>query len=78
MDDTHDRPSDPIDAAQETAEFFLKLALKNQRQNESRTIPEGNDCEDCGVIILPARREAQPYCTRCIACQSEHEINAWR
>lgn len=31
------------------------------------------DCQDCDNEIEPARREAMPSATRCIACQTRFE-----
>lgn len=30
-------------------------------------------CRDCGYVIEPARRAANPRAVRCIECQREHE-----
>ncbi|MGZ2500415.1 TraR/DksA family transcriptional regulator [Rhizobium leguminosarum] len=32
-----------------------------------------SDCQDCEKEIEPARREAMPSATRCIACQTRSE-----
>lgn len=42
----------------------VKRARENLKQGESRS-----ECEDCGELIPPARREALPGVSRCVACQ---------
>lgn len=73
--------ADEIDRAQANDEFFLGLALKNRvlgaRDLGCNQTPASNPhplhCEDCGEKIPEARRQAQPGCTRCLACQTEFE-----
>jgi phage/conjugal plasmid C-4 type zinc finger TraR family protein len=32
------------------------------------------DCEDCDDLIPPERRLAAPFATRCVGCQTAHEL----
>ena len=31
------------------------------------------ECEGCGELIPPERRQAAPFATRCLPCQAGHE-----
>lgn len=33
-----------------------------------------DDCEDCGEVISPARRQYAPFAIRCVHCQSRFEL----
>lgn len=33
------------------------------------------DCDDCGELIPPERRQAAPFATRCIGCQAAVEMH---
>ncbi len=73
---------DEIDQAQEANEQFQADALRVHWRRQ----PLGMGlefCEDCGEAIPEARRRAMPSCTRCVACQGEHEhlqeiLSHWR
>lgn len=65
--------SDIFDRAQE-----LELRQREEALAAfASTISHGNSyshCDDCGDPIPDARRKAVPGCTRCVDCQSLHEL----
>jgi phage/conjugal plasmid C-4 type zinc finger TraR family protein len=63
----------PCDKAQE---FELADWERNQRAavHPAEAVPSAFFCEDCDDEIPPARREAQPGCTRCAECQGIFEL----
>ncbi len=57
-------------AVQEQIDATVEDAIKRSREN----IPSGEsrkECEECGVEIPEARRQALPGVRLCVACQSE-------
>jgi len=64
---------DAADRAQrlEEAERAEVLALRHAAG--MRLAPHSDECLECGATILAARRQALPFCTRCVACQTRHE-----
>lgn len=61
--------ADPIDIAQANAERWNDNAI-NARVRLPETVAVNTECLECGEPISPARREAAPYATRCVECQS--------
>lgn len=62
-------------AVQEQIDATIEDAVKHARDQ----IPQGDsltNCEECGKIIPPARREAVPGVRLCITCQAEHDKEA--
>lgn len=53
----------------------------NDRRAVLASLMEGpgrTRCDDCEKPIPELRRKAYPSCTRCVACQSEHEGGYFR
>jgi DnaK suppressor protein len=76
---------DAADAAfdagsEEIASQLAELEAKELRQVEwaMKKIKSGTygTCEGCQVKIPVARLNALPYCTLCVTCQREHEVDA--
>jgi len=69
---------DEMDLCQQINEELIDDALAGRGRNR----PHHNSlthCEDCDEPIPEARRQAVPGCTRCVTCQTEHELLAnWR
>ncbi len=69
--------ADIIDAAQEAEALARLEALNSMPVAELGTGPQIIDgkacCVDCDGEIQPARLKARPGCSRCTACQDEHE-----
>lgn len=65
--------SDPADLANDYAEQFLQRSLDAQRQAAGQVTGGALECEDCDVVIPQARREALPFCSTCVDCQSVRE-----
>lgn len=65
--------SDPADLANDYAEQFLQRSLDAQRQAAGQVTGGALECEDCGIAIPQARREALPFCSTCVDCQSIRE-----
>lgn len=63
---------DEADYAQRYNQLHDTMALAAQMANMP-TGPAATTCVDCDQPIPEARRQAAPGCTRCIACQSDHE-----
>ncbi|KAA0011162.1 TraR/DksA family transcriptional regulator [Billgrantia pellis] len=63
--------ADNADIATELMERRLEGALANRH----RPLPVATDpyCEECGIEIPAARRQAAPWATTCIVCQSHRE-----
>lgn len=61
--------SDIFDRAQEQAQRWNDNAV-NARARLPATVAVNTECLECGEPISPARREAAPYATRCVECQS--------
>lgn len=60
-----------FDRTEELAEKERQAGIRRLQEELQR---DGrNDCQDCEDEIEPARREAMPSATRCIACQLRHE-----
>ena len=66
--------ADDLDRAAQYAQKELAYRLAGVRSGanngEKQSLAE---CADCGDDIPDARRLAAPGCTRCVACQTEHE-----
>lgn len=63
--------ADNADIAAELMERRMEAALSSRL---SLRIPNPDpECEDCGHEIPQARREAAPWATTCIECQSIRE-----
>ncbi|MCG8643230.1 MAG: TraR/DksA C4-type zinc finger protein [Desulfobacterales bacterium] len=64
---------DDCDLGRMNAALFLDLALDRARQGQSsgQSLAE---CVDCGEAIPEKRRRAVPGCRRCVACQTDFEI----
>ncbi|WP_313128114.1 TraR/DksA C4-type zinc finger protein [Stutzerimonas nitrititolerans] len=60
--------ADAADYGNEQAEYLLDVALA--RRAPLPTGPSSTHCEECGVEIPQARREAAPGCLTCIDCQT--------
>ncbi|KAF7600711.1 MAG: hypothetical protein CGU28_10290 [Candidatus Dactylopiibacterium carminicum] len=62
----------PADIAQdrELEEWSRPQSEAAQHDTE---LPAAFFCEDCEIEIPPERRDAQPGCTRCAACQADYE-----
>jgi phage/conjugal plasmid C-4 type zinc finger TraR family protein len=67
---------DDIDRSQAVNEDFQAFALDLNRRSREPANYTGTNCVDCEEEIPQARREAQPGCKRCVACQTLHEN--WR
>lgn len=66
------------DNADRAAELMEKR-LEDSLANRPRWIgfdPGAADCEDCGAEIPTPRRQAAPWATTCIECQSIRERRA--
>lgn len=63
--------SDEIDIANDTADFYLSLALSNRPTASGQ--PSLAECSDCGDAIPQARRLAVPGVALCLSCQSALE-----
>ncbi|ARQ59203.1 TraR/DksA family transcriptional regulator [Rhizobium sophoriradicis] len=60
-----------FDRAEELAEKERQAGIRRLQAELQR---DGRfDCQDCENEIEPARREAMPSATRCIACQARFE-----
>jgi phage/conjugal plasmid C-4 type zinc finger TraR family protein len=70
--------TDPIDRANDTAQFFNNLALRRHRQGRTPLdeVWAGGVvvCADCDQAIPSARLKAVPDCERCVDCQTVYEI----
>lgn len=65
---------DQFDLAQELDGRFLRDHIDKQLRQSRADVGHGTtDCIDCGEIIPPGRREAEPGCVRCIFCQEKLE-----
>ncbi len=60
--------ADVIDRGNEQAEYLLEVALA--RRAQLPTGPSATHCEECGVEIPQARRDAAPGCRTCVDCQN--------
>lgn len=65
--------ADPADVANDYAEQFLARALTAHSQTANKADGGSLECEDCDVAIPQARREALPFCSTCVDCQSIRE-----
>ncbi|MGP5308068.1 TraR/DksA family transcriptional regulator [Vreelandella alkaliphila] len=66
--------ADNADIAAELMERRMEAALSSRL---SLYIPNPDpECEDCGQEIPQARRDAAPWATTCIECQSIREQKA--
>jgi len=63
--------SDDVDRANDTAGFYLDLAMANRPAPS--LAPSRQFCENCGVPIPAARREAVSGVTMCVDCQADDE-----
>jgi phage/conjugal plasmid C-4 type zinc finger TraR family protein len=70
--------TDPIDRANDTAQFTNELAIHQHRIDHAlpaQLVVDGVvECMDCGMDIPTQRLAALPDCVRCIDCQTMHEI----
>ena len=53
----------------------MALAAHFQRVKDEQTGMTFLNCIDCGDEIPQKRRENEPGCQRCVACQTKHEGN---
>ncbi|MCC5882507.1 MAG: TraR/DksA family transcriptional regulator [Halomonas sp.] len=67
--------ADNADIATELMENRLAAALAS-RQSTYHQVVIDSECEDCGFEIPAARRQAAPWATTCIDCQSIREQRA--
>ncbi|WP_413615731.1 TraR/DksA family transcriptional regulator [Halomonas cupida] len=67
--------ADIADIATEIQERHLEVAMAN-RPRWTGVDMAAADCEECGNEIPAARREAAPWATTCIECQSIRERRA--
>lgn len=71
--------SDPIDSANDMAQFANDLALHQhrlERQYEAslqQVVDGAVECLDCGVEIPAGRLAALSDCVRCVDCQIAYE-----
>ncbi len=67
--------TDDIDRAQAREAELLADALRDhaRRARNGLGAASAQDCSDCGEPIPEARREAQPGCQFCVACQARIE-----
>lgn len=61
--------ADIFDKAQENAQRWIDNVI-SARPKISESVATNMECLECGEPISPARREAAPYATRCVECQS--------
>ncbi len=70
--------TDPIDRANDTAQFSNNLAIRQHRIDHAlpaQLVVDGVvECIDCGDEIPAKRLSALPNCVRCIDCQTMYEI----
>ncbi|MDA8164074.1 MAG: TraR/DksA family transcriptional regulator [Desulfobacteraceae bacterium] len=66
---------DEIDIAQNHWELLLSARINNLRQKATGADASATECEECGVEIPEARRQAVPGCTLCVDCQEKTEAN---
>lgn len=64
--------ADNADRATELMEQTLDHALAT-RTSQTSVVWARAECEECGEEIPAARREAAPWATTCIECQSIRE-----
>lgn len=64
--------ADAADMAFETIEHDLSIRLSAMALSEEEALAP--ECEDCGLNIPKKRREAVPWATTCIDCQSIREM----
>jgi phage/conjugal plasmid C-4 type zinc finger TraR family protein len=68
---------DIIDEAQRAEALEIRAALGARavrRMAETMRVTR-EICEDCGVTIPEARRRAVPGCIRCVACQTQADLD---
>lgn len=65
--------ADNADIATELMEQRLEGALANRPRWPEGELATHPDCEECGDEIPAARRQAAPWATTCVACQSLRE-----
>ena len=64
--------ADNADRAAVTIQQSLEATLANRARLATQAA--NDDCIDCGDKIPSARREAAPWATTCIGCQSIREM----
>lgn len=64
--------ADAADMAFETIEHDLSIRLSAMALSDEEALDQ--ECEDCGLDIPKERREAAPWATTCIDCQSIREL----
>lgn len=64
--------ADQLDRASEITQQRLEAALASRAQLAATAL--NSECEDCDHPIPVARRNAAPWATTCIECQSIREI----
>ncbi|WP_237673661.1 TraR/DksA family transcriptional regulator [Vreelandella profundi] len=64
--------ADQLDRASEITQQRLEAALARRTQLSINAF--NSECEDCDHPIPTARRNAAPWATTCIECQSIREI----
>ena len=63
-----------VDIANDYADQFLERALAARSQAAEQVGAGSLECEDCDAVIPQARREALPFCSTCVDCQSVREL----
>ncbi len=58
-----------------TLSSFLERALNERARAVGQVTGGALECEDCDAVIPQARREALPFCSTFIDCQSLRERN---
>lgn len=65
--------ADAVDNAGVAIEHHLASSLARHRLPVSIAGAMDTDCEDCGAEIPAQRRQAAPWATTCVDCQSIRE-----
>lgn len=65
--------ADAADIANDELQRQLDVILAGRRTAPPYTI-SASECEECGVAIPAARRQAVPGCSTCVDCQALLEM----
>jgi RNA polymerase-binding transcription factor DksA len=63
--------------AVDQANHYLEKAMERYRQHQAKPkyAPRlTNECQSCGDEIEPGRIKAVPHATRCIECETSHQL----
>ncbi len=66
--------ADFADIASDYSEQVLQRTLDARPRFAVHSTLSAEYCEECGVSIPQARREAVPGCELCVDCQALHEV----